>query len=591
MSVSRDHAISKDADASKYGTDTMFAFKHWLRHSLAVVGIASGAGSAFGQAPPATLPVTIEPNTVVAEPGEAAAPLQSAEPLPPAAPPAPGAPAAACETCGDFNFKKVPPVRALPRPGMFPIPPSGPGYYSALDALRGKCSEKPPQSGYPAFALMQHSLFDADWRYLDDPKTPPKDISERLKRMHLGSNWLFSTGGTAWTRYFSETNSRLTGTDNNFSQYRARVYGDLWYKDFFRIYAEGIFAGTQGLDLPALPIDLNQNDFLNLFIDLKVWEFGDTPVYARVGRQELLLGSQRLISPLDWANTRRTFQGARIMTTGEKFNFDAFWAQPVIPNSKGIDSVDTNINFAGVWGTYKPKKGTTVDLYALMFDNKSTIVQSGINRAPNNINTIGSRYAGDKDSRFLWEFEGAIQFGQQGTNDLFAGMATAGLGYHPKDVKWNPTMWLYYDYASGDNNPNSGSFNTFNQLFPFGHYYLGWADIVGRQNIHDVSASLTLYPAKWMTLWLQAHNFWLASSKDALYGPAGGALRRDATGAAGNFVGNELDTIMNFHLGKRTDLLVSYSYLFAGDFLRNTQPAGAGSANSSTLAVIMNYRW
>ncbi len=474
---------------------------------------------------------------------------------------------------------------------MFPILPSGPGYYSALDALRGQCREKPPQSGYPAFALMQQSLYDADWRFLDDPKTPPSDWSEQLKRVHLGSNWLFSTGGASWYRYLDETNSRLTGKNNDFSQYRARVYGDLWYKDMFRVYAEGIFAGTQGLNLPGLQIDTNQNDFQNLFVDVKLGEVADNPVYARVGRQEILLGSQRLISPLDWANTRRTFQGARIMETGEKFNFDAFWLQPVIPNSKGIDTVDTHINFVGTWGTYKPKKGTTVDLYYLFFDNKSTVVQSGINRVPNTVNTVGSRYAGDKDSRFLWDFEGAVQFGQQGTHDLFAGMATAGLGYHPKDVAWNPTAWLYYDYASGDNNPNNGSFNTFNQLFPFGHFYLGWADVVGRQNIHDVSASLTLYPAKWMTLWFQAHNFWLASSKDALYGPGGAVLRRDATGAAGNFVGNELDTITNFHLTKRTDLLVSYSYLFAGSFLQKTQPAGSGSANTSTLAIIMNYRW
>lgn len=55
-------------------------------------------------------------------------------------------------------------------------------------------------------------------------------------------------------------------------------------------------------------------------------------------------------------------------------------------------------------------------------------------------------------------------------------------------------------------------------------------------------------------------------------------------------MGNEIDTILNFHLAKRTDLLVSYAYLFAGDFLRNTQPGG-GNANVGTLAVIMNYRW
>jgi hypothetical protein len=578
------HAIGRTPTVLSGKESQVNILKALLRRSFAVLGVAVGANSAFAQAPTA-LPVPLGQNPAVAAPSEEAAPAQPA---------APAAPLAACDACaggGGFDFKKVPPVRVLPRPGMFPILPAGPGYYSALDALRGECRQNRPPSGYPAFTLMQNSFFDGDWRFLDDPKTPPSDWSERLKRVHIGENWLFSTGGEFRYRYFNEENARLTGLTNDYNQTRVRVYTDLWYKDIFRVYAEGIFGNSYGLDLPRLPIDTEQADFLNLFVDLKLGEIADKPVYARIGRQELLFGSQRLVSPLDWANTRRTFQGARIMRTGDKFDFDAFWAQPVIPNSKAIDSVDNNVNFAGLWGTYKPKKGTALDLYYLHFDNTTPITQLGIVRSPNNTETIGTRFVGDKDSRFLWDFEGALQFGSQGSRDRFAGMATAGLGYHPKDMVWNPTFWAYYDYASGSNNPNVGTDNTFNQLFPFGHYYLGWADVVGRQNIHDVNFSVTMYPTKWMTLWFQQHNFWLASAKDALYGPGGVALRRDPTGRAGNYVGSEVDTIVNFHLNKRTDLLVSYAYLFAGPFLTRTQPANSGTANTSTLAVLLNYRW
>ena len=52
----------------------------------------------------------------------------------------------------------------------------------------------------------------------------------------------------------------------------------------------------------------------------------------------------------------------------------------------------------------------------------------------------------------------------------------------------NPQFWLRYDFASGDNNLTDGDRTTFNQLFPFGNYYLGWIDRVGRQNIHDFNA-------------------------------------------------------------------------------------------------------
>jgi len=79
-------------------------------------------------------------------------------------------------------------------------------------------------------------------------------------------------------------------------------------------------------------------------------------------------------------------------------------------------------------------------------------------------------------------------------------MATVGAGRHFKDAPLNPTLWFYYDYAGGNNRPNGGEYNTFNQLFPFGHYYLGWADLVGRQNIHDANAHLFMYPTNWMTI-------------------------------------------------------------------------------------------
>jgi hypothetical protein len=556
-----------------------------LRAFVAALGLVALGSAASAQTPP---PIATLPDIPIGAPGATATTLPPPTPLPSPATPAEGC--AACPPCGGFDFTNVPPVRVFPRPGMPPISPTGPGYYSALDAIRGKCREKPPQFGYPAFALMQPSFFDADWRYLDDPSVP-RDALDRLKRIRLRDDWLFSAGGSTWTRYTNDHNSRLTGVHNDYLQVRSRIYTDLWYRDAFRLYVEGIYADTYGASLPLLPIDSTRVDFLNLFVDAKLAEVAGAPVYARVGRQELLFGSQRLISPLEWANTRRTFQGARFFRASEKLDLDLFWVQPVIPNPTALDSVDNNQNFAGAWGTYKPKKGTFFDLYYLMLDNTNTVNQLDIQRAPATTHTIGSRFTGDRDSRLLWDFEGAIQFGRRGEADIIAGMATAGLGYHAKDRRWKPTLWAYYDYASGDGNPNAGNYSTFNPLFPFGHHYFGWLDLVGRQNIHDLSASLHLYPTNWVTLWFQYHNFWLDRRRDALYSAGGVALRRDPTGQSGNFVGNEIDAIVNFHLTKRIDILAGYSYLFAGEFLRNTTRPGAGSPDASALYLIANFRW
>lgn len=495
----------------------------------------------------------------------------------------------ACSNCCSFDFSKTPPIWPAPRTGNFPNPPKGPGYYSLLDQIRGEYRENPPKYGYPPFALMQYSFFNADFRYIDDPNNTSFDFYDPLKRMHLGNNWLFSTGGQVWNRYMNEDNSRLTHTDNNYNLFRVRAYGDLWYQDKFRVFAEFISAHTFDPDLPPLPIDESRADFQNLFIDLKVTEIDGNPVYVRVGRQELLYGSQRLISPLDWANTRRTFQGVSALYQSEKWDMSAFWVQPVLPDRENIDSVDNNQNFAGLWATYRPEKGQSVDLYYLFLDNANEVRQLELVRAPYNVHTLGSRYFGDKDN-MLWDVEAALQLGERGDSQIVAGMATAGAGYHFSKFPLNPTFWVYYDYATGDSSPNEGTYTTFNQLFPFGHYYLGWADLVGRQNIQDLNAHLYLYPTNWITVWLQYHHFWLAASQDALYNAAGLAIRRDPSGNAGTDVGNEIDMVLNFHVTKHSDFMFGYSKLYGGGFLEGTSNAEK-AVNSDLLFFIYSYRW
>jgi hypothetical protein len=330
---------------------------------------------------------------------------------------------------------------------------------------------------------------------------------------------------------------------------------------------------------------------------VKLADLGGNPAYIRVGRQELLFGSQRLISTLDWANTRRTFQGVRAFRQTEKFDFDVFWVQPVIPNSNRpgnqqdanhFNSVDNNQNFVGAWATYRPKAGQVIDLYYLMLDNTNKYVQLGIPQGGFTRHTTGGRYAGNAGN-FLFDVEGAFQFGTQNGRDVFAAMFTKGLGYNFKDAMWSPTFWAYYDYASGGN-PTNGTSHTFNQLFPFGHYYLGWTDQVGRQNIHDLNFHLYLYPTKWLTTWVQFHSFWLANNKDALYNAGGVPIRFDPTGRSGSHIGEELDFVYNFHLSKHADILTGYSYLWGGEYLKNTAGRN-GAVNTGLTYLQFSYKW
>ena len=71
-----------------------------------------------------------------------------------------------------------------------------------------------------------------------------------------------------------------------------------------------------------------------------------------------------------------------------------------------------------------------------------------------------------------------------------------------------------------------------------------------------------------------------------MFSAAGVPLRSDPTGAAGTDVGNELDLLINFHLTAHQDLLLGYSKLFAGSFIRQTGPSMSPFNAQSPLSPI-----
>jgi hypothetical protein len=496
---------------------------------------------------------------------------------------------AADDECdGGFKWTKVPPVRPMPSLGMFLKFPTGPGYYSLTDQLCGNFENQAPKLPYGVFAFTPASLFDVDFRYLDDPKNKQWDFFDPVKRIHLGDNWLLSLAGQTWVRTMNEVDSRLTTQNNNYQLFRTRLAGDLWYQDKFRFYAEYIYAESFNFDLEPLPIDINRSDMLNLFSDLRLAKMEDGPVYLRVGRQEMLYGSQRLISPLEWAITRRTFQGVKGFYLGKDWDIDFFWVQPVRVNRNDWDSVDNNQNFFGAWATRKIDKGVTWDSYYLYLDNTNPTAagRNGV-KGGQYLHTLGTRYVGSW-CNWLYDVELMLQLGAFSNQDKVAASTPVGLGYNFSDKPWTPQVWLYYDWASGDGNPGQGNVNsTFNLLYPFGHYYFGYLDLVGRSNIQDVYGQLAFWPENWLTCLVQYHNFWLVSPKDALYSAAGVVERVDPTGTAGTYVGSELDLLVSAQLTRHANLTIGWSKLFAGEFIKNTGP----DVSPELLYIQFNYRW
>jgi hypothetical protein len=427
----------------------------------------------------------------------------------------------------------------------------------------------------PAPAPYKPVYYDNDFSYLDDPNyTGSPRLGESLKRLHCGDCWTVDLGGEYRLRQHSEDNfaqSRLLGlaNDNNFLLQRTRLFANVQYGSLVRFYGEAIDAVSSWEDFAPRTIEENRFDALNLFVDGLLIDGDCGQLHGRAGRQELLYGAQRLISPLDWANTRRTFDGAKLMWKGEEWNVDGFWTRPV-PFSQHVefdhefDHPDLSQEFMGIYSTRTSVKDRPLDLYYIRY--------AEYDGAPNfDTNTFGSRWQA-KNGNWLVEIEGGYQFGEWGAGDHSAGFYTLGLGHQWGCCCWKPTVWLYYDWASGDDDPTDGTHHTFNHLFPLGHKYFGYMDLVGRQNIEDFNILATARPLERLELQIWWHIFHLDEPQDALYNAAGAAIRSDPTGAAGTDVGQELDVVLTWLARPNADVQFGYGHFFAGDFIGNTGP-------------------
>ena len=75
-------------------------------------------------------------------------------------------------------------------------------------------------------------------------------------------------------------------------------------------------------------------------------------VAARVGRQELAFGEQRLVGHVSWLNTARTFDGARAtIRSASAFQVDVFAASVVRILDDEFDKSGNGNRFAGAYAT------------------------------------------------------------------------------------------------------------------------------------------------------------------------------------------------------------------------------------------------
>lgn len=430
-------------------------------------------------------------------------------------------------------------------------------------------------------------FFDNDFSYLNDPCYEGHLLGERLKQWRVPLCHQCTTldlGGQYRLRFQDEINMRglgLTGQDDQFLLRRLRLYADWTLSENFRVYSEYLGANSDFEDFLPRGIENNPHEIQNLFLDMRLLADDEGDWWARAGRQELLYGSQRLLSPLDWANTRRTFDGGKIYYHEEDWDLDGFWVRPIYAEPQSLDSPEGTQELYALWWAYRGVPQEIIEAFWIGYADYDAPFAAA---STFKFQTVGGHWKGEQDG-WLGEVEGAYQFGEFG--DLFhsAGFITIGGGRSFQEMAWKPALWIYYDWASGDDTIGNG----FNQLFPLGHKYLGYMDFFARTNIEDFNVLLEMNPAeKWKyNVWW--HVFNLQNGNDVPYRING--LPYTNTPGGSQYLGQELDLLAIWNQTARTSWLFGYSHFFTGAWFSTnpTPPPFDGDADFVYVQWQLNF--
>lgn len=365
------------------------------------------------------------------------------------------------------------------------------------------------------------------------------------------------------------------------------------------------------------PLDLRQ-----LYID--IGDPRDDVVYARVGRQMIAYGDERLVGGFEWNNLARTFDMVKVVYNAAdiKTTVDAFAGRVVTVEGRGTGSkydlkADRSVPYDFFGGVYVQNNGAIKNQNTqayLLYRNKD---QNGPFYRPNNLTSGATGVAPYDIPEKIWTLgfraqnismaplngfdyvvEAAYQWGESRPGltpatvivpnwyDHKAWAYHAEVGHTWEKLKIFPRLAVEYNEASGDKNPADTKNEAFLNLFHTNHKFYGYMDTLGWKNMKNAAVTARFKPLVFLDsslkksiLRLDYHYFWLKTTQDLWY--RANAITSVAAPAAAirstlpDDLGTEFDLTWSWAPSPPYEILVGYSYFFTGDYLPAARATGS----------------
>jgi hypothetical protein len=239
----------------------------------------------------------------------------------------------------------------------------------------------------------------------------------------------------------------------------------------------------------ARPNDRNDADLAQAYLDLPVGTGSNARV--RIGRQEIALGSGRLLAANDGANVRRRFDGVVFETeVGDTTWLALAAAQVEVRPGAFDDRTDTDRPLLGL-GWVEQRSGGSLAAYLAYTERNDPAF--GAPARPQSRLSIGGRWS-FRTARLDGDVETIVQTGSSGSDEIRAWAMAGELGWRPREGRIR--VWTRFSFASGDGRPQDGRVEGFDPLFP-NPSYVGSAPILGPTNLLAVNPGVTISDGPW----------------------------------------------------------------------------------------------
>jgi hypothetical protein len=410
---------------------------------------------------------------------------------------------------------------------------------------------------------------DEDWTFL---KTTPKtDVWDPVKYIRLGpDDWSLTLSGELRLRpegfRIRETPGRAGVVDNYLLQ-RYLFGSDLRMGRKLRVFGEVQSGVINGALRSPRPTDANTLDLHQAFVEFRQ-PIGDHGTLTFTGgRQEMEIGSSRLISASPGLNVKRSFDGLSVSYRHTSWVIAAGAAQLVGLSSGSFDDrPDPGQKF---WGVAAARRGKLLGRsemggYYLGIDRDVSRYVQGL--GPEVRHTAGFKWSGG--NRFDLNYDAVYQWGQFGDAPVRAWAFVTETGYRWTSVAWRPRVGVRSDIASGDEDPRDPELQSFNPLFP-GNSYSGAVGLLGPTNLTDFTPSLTFVPRRNLVIGIEAPSYWRTSTGDGVYSTDLRVLIRPEAGS-GRYVGTNPGVVVVWRATTHLEFQGAITRFLSGTFLENT---------------------